>query len=61
MNDTGEVLIYQTEDGKAALEVRLDHETVRLDAHQLALLKDSQSMKKGSASKKKNYPTCAGL
>jgi prophage maintenance system killer protein len=38
--DGGEVLIYQTEDGKAALEVRLDQETVWLDAHQLALLFD---------------------
>jgi prophage maintenance system killer protein len=32
----GEVLIYQTEDGKAALEVRLDHETVWLSLNQIA-------------------------
>lgn len=38
MNKSGEILIYQTEDGKAALEVRLDHETVWLDAHQMAEL-----------------------
>ncbi len=40
MTDSGEVLIYQAEDGKAALEVRLDKETVWLDAHQMAQLFD---------------------
>jgi hypothetical protein len=36
MVDGGEVLIYQTEDGNISLEVKLDHETVWLDAHQMA-------------------------
>jgi prophage maintenance system killer protein len=38
MNNSGEILIYQTEDGKAALEVRLDHETVWLSLNQMAEL-----------------------
>lgn len=32
----GEIVIYQAEDGAAALEVRLEGETVWLDAHQMA-------------------------
>ena len=34
----GEVLLYQAVDGGPALDVRLDRETVWLDAHQLAEL-----------------------
>ena len=34
----GEIVIYRAEDGAAALEVRLEGETVWLDAHQMAQL-----------------------
>ncbi|MBW2675760.1 MAG: virulence protein RhuM/Fic/DOC family protein [Deltaproteobacteria bacterium] len=36
--DTGEIVIYQTEDGQASLEVNLTEDTVWLDAHQMAEL-----------------------
>ncbi len=36
--NTGEIVIYQTEDGQASLEVNLVEETVWLDAHQMAKL-----------------------
>ncbi|HAK59526.1 MAG TPA: cytochrome C biogenesis protein CycH [Nitrospiraceae bacterium] len=38
MTKASDVIIYKTEDGTASLKVRLDHETVWLDAHQMALL-----------------------
>ncbi len=38
MTDGGEVILYKTEDGGVSLSVKLDHETVWLDAHQMALL-----------------------
>ncbi|MDW7712580.1 MAG: hypothetical protein SCH98_19115, partial [Deferrisomatales bacterium] len=34
----GEVVLYQAADGGPALEVRLDRDTVWLDAHQMATL-----------------------
>lgn len=34
----GEIVIYRTEDGKATLDVRLEQETVWLDAHRMATL-----------------------
>ncbi len=34
----GSIIIYQTKDGKTALEVKLKEETIWLDAHQIALL-----------------------
>ena len=34
----GRIVIYQTEDGKTKLEVRLEQETIWLDAHQMGLL-----------------------
>ena len=34
----GEIVLYQTKDGRTALDVRLDQETVWLDAHQMAVL-----------------------
>jgi len=34
--NTGEIVIYQTEDGQASLEVNLAEDTVWLDAHQMA-------------------------
>ena len=34
----GEILIYQTEDGHAALEVKLDHETVWLTQEMMSRL-----------------------
>jgi prophage maintenance system killer protein len=40
MTKTGEVILYKTEDGITSLSVRLDHETVWLDAHQMAKLFD---------------------
>lgn len=36
----GEVIIYCSKDGKAELEVRVQEETVWLDAHQMALVFD---------------------
>lgn len=36
--NTGEIVIYQTEDGQASLEVNLVEETVWLDTHQMAKL-----------------------
>ena len=36
--NTGEIVIYQTEDGQASLEVSLVEETVWLDTHQMAKL-----------------------
>ncbi|MFA5072570.1 MAG: RhuM family protein [Nitrospirota bacterium] len=38
MTNSGEVLIYQAEDGNSALEVRLDHETVWLTQKQMSEL-----------------------
>lgn len=38
MIDSGEVLIYQNEDGSSALEVKLEHETVWLTQKQMAEL-----------------------
>jgi hypothetical protein len=35
---TGEIIIYQTEDGQAKLDVRLEKETIWLDAHQMGRL-----------------------
>lgn len=43
MTDGGEVLIYQTEDGKIELDVHLDHETVWLTQKQMADLFDKDS------------------
>jgi prophage maintenance system killer protein len=43
MKDAGEVLIYQTEDGSSALEVKLDHETVWLNQKQMAELFDKDT------------------
>lgn len=43
MENSGEVLIYQNEDGGAALEVKLDHETVWLNQKQMAELFDKDS------------------
>jgi prophage maintenance system killer protein len=34
----GEILLYKTEDGSAKLEVRLEQETIWLDAHQMGVL-----------------------
>ena len=34
----GEIVLYQTEDGKTRLDVRLEKETIWLDAHQIAAL-----------------------
>ena len=36
--DTGEIVIYQTEDGQTFLEVKLSEDTVWLDIHQMAEL-----------------------
>ncbi len=36
--DRGEIVIYQPQAGEPVLQVRLDHETVWLDAHQMAEL-----------------------
>ncbi len=41
--DSGEVLIYQTTDGKASLDVRLDRETVWLNQKQMAELFDKDT------------------
>lgn len=35
---SGEIIIYQTEDGQAKLDVRLEKETIWLDAHQMGRL-----------------------
>lgn len=35
---SGEIIIYQAEDGQTTLEVRLEQETIWLDAHQMAKL-----------------------
>ena len=43
MTNGGEVLIYQSEDGTASLEVRLDHETVWLTQKQMADLFDKDT------------------
>ena len=37
-NKAGEIVLYQTEDGKTRLDVRLEKETIWLDAHQIAAL-----------------------
>ena len=34
--DRGEIVIYQPQAGEPVLQVRLDHDTVWLDAHQMA-------------------------
>ena len=36
----GEIVIYRAKDGKAKLDVKLDKETIWLDAHQMALIFD---------------------
>lgn len=36
----GEIVLYKTKDGRAALDVRLEEETLWLDAHQMAVLFD---------------------
>jgi len=36
--DRGEIVIYQPQEGEPVLHVRLDHDTVWLDAHQMAVL-----------------------
>lgn len=38
INPIGEIVLYQTEDGKTRLDVRLEKETIWLDAHQIAAL-----------------------
>lgn len=38
MNNTGEIKIYQTQDGQTAIDVRLENETVWLNRQQLAVL-----------------------
>ena len=35
---TGEIIIYQTEDGQTKLDVRFEQETIWLDAHQMGKL-----------------------
>ena len=35
---SGEIIIYRTEDGHTQLDVRLEQETIWLDAHQMAKL-----------------------
>ncbi len=42
METQEQIIIYQSEDGNAALEVNLREETVWLDAHQVALLFDRE-------------------
>ncbi len=37
-DEMSEIVIYQTEDGKATLDVRLEQDTVWLDAHRMAVL-----------------------
>lgn len=37
-NTGGEVVLYQAEDGKASIDVRLDHETVWLTQDQMSKL-----------------------
>ncbi|MCR5192284.1 MAG: virulence RhuM family protein [Bacteroidales bacterium] len=39
-NATDKIIIYQTDDGKTAIDVRLEHETVWLTANQMAVLFD---------------------
>ena len=34
----GEIVLYQAEDGKTKLDVRLEKETIWLDAHQMGVL-----------------------
>ncbi len=36
----GEIVIYRSKDGKTKLDVKLDKETIWLDAHQIALIFD---------------------
>lgn len=43
MENSGEVLIYQSEDGDTSLEVKLNHETVWLNQKQMAELFDKDS------------------
>lgn len=38
IHPAGEIVLYQTEDGKTKLDVRLEKETIWLDAHQIAAL-----------------------
>ena len=40
MNDTGDIKIYQTQDGQTAIDVRLENETVWLNQDQIAILFD---------------------
>lgn len=40
MNNTGEIKIYQTQDGQTAIDVRLENETVWLNQDQIAMLFD---------------------
>ena len=41
--DKGEIVLYQSTDGKAALDVRLDRETVWLNQRQMAELFDKDT------------------
>ncbi len=43
MENSGEILIYQSEDGDTSLEVKLNHETVWLNQKQMAELFDKDS------------------
>jgi hypothetical protein len=38
MENKGEIIIYQTEDGESCLDVRLDQETIWLNLNQLVKL-----------------------
>lgn len=38
MNNYGEIILYLTEDGQTAIDVKFDKETIWLDAHQMASL-----------------------
>jgi hypothetical protein len=41
--DKGEIIIYQTEDGKSSLEVKLQEDTVWLNQKQMAVLFDKDT------------------
>ena len=40
MNDNNQIIIYQTEDGQAQVDVRMENDTVWLSANQMAMLFD---------------------
>ena len=42
MENRGEIIIYQTADGKTSLEVKMENETVWLSAAQMAMLFDRE-------------------